>query len=221
MAGLEHRAAAPSQLLDLLVDAVGEEADQGAAEEDAGDGDDERDDPGRPALVAAERAGVERAQHRLPERLGEVGGVAVAHRQPADGGDHGDHEDDGQEDEAEVADHHDRPAAEGVVEPVPQPGHHRRPVRLRPVGRAHGTKACRAGAASSRAGAASPRGGPGSPASGVALCGVYFGRRKRHAGRRWTWIESGPSITAPAGRPPGVPARRRPRHRPCGPRTRT
>ena len=88
VAVLEDGAAALAERLDALIDRAGDESDEAAGDEDAGQRDRQPQDPGPPTAVTGERPGVDDSQHRLPERLTERQAVATVH--PSKSSDHQD-----------------------------------------------------------------------------------------------------------------------------------
>ena len=123
VSSLGDRRVALAQLLEAVLDAAREHADEGADDEDAAEGHGEHGDEEAPApLVAAHGAGVEGAEEAHPQELDEAEGFAVlALRgdagEPYEEGD-GDDEDD--REEAEAGEHGDGAARHGVVEAVAQ-----------------------------------------------------------------------------------------------------
>ena len=80
MTRLDHRAPAATHAVDPVLHAGCDDADQGAGDEHAEQGDEERQDPSAPTDVVRHRAGVEDAQQRLPVVLEPSAAVASGER---------------------------------------------------------------------------------------------------------------------------------------------
>ena len=146
VAALDHGAVASAQVVDALVDGVGDEADEGARQEDAGERDDEAEQAGGPGDVGGERAGVEGAEHRLPQLLGEAVAVGPAEGELGGERDERGHDHDGHAQQRQVGDDDHRPPSKGVVEPVAQAGTERRRRRSPAARTAGGGRRCHPGA---------------------------------------------------------------------------
>ena len=66
---LDDRAPTPPHRFDPLLDAVRDEPDEGAGDQDPEDGDQQRQDPPAPADISRHRPGIEDAEQALPEVL--------------------------------------------------------------------------------------------------------------------------------------------------------
>ena len=71
VAVFEDGAASFAKCFDALIDRARDETDEAAGDEDAGEGDEQPQDPRPPTAVTGERPGVDDSQHRLPEGLTE------------------------------------------------------------------------------------------------------------------------------------------------------
>ena len=118
MVGFYDLRASLAEAVQLPLQTGRQDTDQAADDEDAAQGDREhRNQIGPRALVAAHRAGIQRAHQRLPHELGQfdIGGQACQlNRQ-------GNHDDDAERGEGQQPDQGGRAAGEDVVEPVAQP----------------------------------------------------------------------------------------------------
>jgi len=122
VAVLENGAASFAKCFDALVDRARDETDEAAGDEDAGERDEQSQDPRPPTAVTCERPGADDPQHRLPERLTERQAVPVVHApQSGDRQDDRRDRDDDQGEQTEPADHDRRATRERRVEPVTEP----------------------------------------------------------------------------------------------------
>ena len=118
---LDDLTAALGQLVDLAVDGVGDETDEAAGDEDAGEGDEEPEHSNGPLAVTGERAGVEDAQHRLPRTLDPVRAFSGGGERPDRQGQRCGEDDDDDRDQSEPGDDADGALGDRLVELVAEP----------------------------------------------------------------------------------------------------
>jgi hypothetical protein len=83
MVRLDHDTAAALHFADPLLYAASDNADQRPGDEDAEEGDKQRQNPLSPSDVARHRAGIERAEHALPEVFKERRTFVATERNPS------------------------------------------------------------------------------------------------------------------------------------------
>ena len=121
MLGFDHSAASAAQLLDALIDGVGDQADEAAGDEDAGERDHQTDNSSGPAGVGGEASTIDDTQQRLPERLSDpqpLSAVDASHAEHRE--DRGGEHDDGNGQDAQPTDDYGRALGQRDVEAVAQ-----------------------------------------------------------------------------------------------------